>query len=44
MSNNLKNMSYSRRHKIVGLPERKLEDDLITACQRSQSKPLTFIS
>lgn len=38
MSNSLKNISHTRTLKIVGLPKRKLGDDLITACQRSHNE------
>lgn len=38
MSNVLKNMSHTRRLKIIGLPKRKSGDDLITACQHSHSE------
>lgn len=38
MSNGLKNMSHTSKLKIVGLPKRKLGEDLITACQHSHSE------
>lgn len=38
MSNDFKNMSHTRKVKIVGLPKRKLGDDLVPEGQHSQSK------